>query len=100
MAAVVTAAGSSVHRAGYAWGRAVARYFRWAVPVGAATRRAVRLPRWDGLLIPLPGAHVAFVLGQPIHLPSDSRPPAGLPARAAFVRKMMLDLGLSFAVDV
>jgi lysophospholipid acyltransferase (LPLAT)-like uncharacterized protein len=34
--------------------------------VGVAVKPAWRLPRWDRLLIPLPGATAAFALGEPI----------------------------------
>jgi lysophospholipid acyltransferase (LPLAT)-like uncharacterized protein len=33
-------------------------------PVGSAASRYVRLPRWDRMLVPLPGAHVTLVVGR------------------------------------
>ena len=36
------------------------------VVVGAAARPALRVPRWDHHLVPLPGAQIAVVLGEPI----------------------------------
>jgi lysophospholipid acyltransferase (LPLAT)-like uncharacterized protein len=38
------------------------------VPMGYAVRPAVRLPRWDRLLVPLPNARIAVVCGAPIHI--------------------------------
>lgn len=35
-------------------------------PVGASASKAVRLRGWDKMMIPLPGAHVAFVVGAPL----------------------------------
>jgi lysophospholipid acyltransferase (LPLAT)-like uncharacterized protein len=35
------------------------------VPVGFAAWPAVRVPRWDRLIVPLPGARVVFVVGKP-----------------------------------
>lgn len=36
------------------------------VVVAAAARPAVRLPRWDRHLVPLPGPDIAIVYGEPI----------------------------------
>ena len=36
------------------------------IAVGAAARPALRVPRWDHHLVPLPRAHIALVLGEPI----------------------------------
>src|SRR5262245_34451911 len=33
-------------------------------PVGASARPCLRLPRWDRLIVPLPGARVALVIGE------------------------------------
>ena len=38
------------------------------VVIGAATRPAIRYPRWDRHLIPLPGAPIALVYGEPIFI--------------------------------
>lgn len=32
-------------------------------PIGASARPAVRLPRWDRLIVPLPSARIAVVIG-------------------------------------
>ena len=34
--------------------------------IGAAARPALRVPRWDRHLVPLPSAHIAIVYGEPI----------------------------------
>lgn len=39
--------------------------------VGFAARPAVRVPRWDRHLVPLPGARMSIVLGKPIRLARD-----------------------------
>jgi lysophospholipid acyltransferase (LPLAT)-like uncharacterized protein len=36
------------------------------VVLGVAARPAVRLPRWDHHLFPIPGARIAVVYGEPI----------------------------------
>jgi len=41
------------------------------MPVGFAARPAVRAPRWDRHLIPLPGARMSIVIGKPIRLARD-----------------------------
>lgn len=38
------------------------------VPVGIAAKPALALPRWDRMVLPLPGATVVHVFGQPIQL--------------------------------
>jgi lysophospholipid acyltransferase (LPLAT)-like uncharacterized protein len=43
------------------------------VPVGFAAAPALHVPRWDRLLVPLPGARVAIRLGEPIHVAADER---------------------------
>lgn len=44
------------------------------LPIGAATRAAVRLTSWDRLTIPLPFARVSIVVGPPITIPRDFAP--------------------------
>lgn len=39
--------------------------------VGFAARPAVRVPRWDRHLVPLPGARMSIVLGKPVRLARD-----------------------------
>ncbi len=39
--------------------------------VGFAARPAVRVPRWDRHLVPLPGARLTVVLGKPLRLARD-----------------------------
>ena len=39
--------------------------------VGFAARPAVRVPRWDRHLVPLPGARMSIAIGNPIRLPRD-----------------------------
>ncbi len=53
------------------------------VVIGAATRPAVRHPRWDRHLIPLPGAQVALVYGEPIVVDRDTEIDDALRARVA-----------------
>jgi lysophospholipid acyltransferase (LPLAT)-like uncharacterized protein len=36
------------------------------VPVGSAASPALRFPRWDRLLVPIPGARTAVVVGAPL----------------------------------
>ncbi|MEZ4862760.1 MAG: hypothetical protein R3C14_15700 [Caldilineaceae bacterium] len=38
------------------------------IPVGTAASPSIRLPRWDRLVMPLPGAKVVHIFGQPIRL--------------------------------
>jgi lysophospholipid acyltransferase (LPLAT)-like uncharacterized protein len=38
------------------------------IPVGFAAWPAVRVPRWDRMIVPLPGARVVFVVGKPIRV--------------------------------
>lgn len=38
------------------------------VPVGAAAAPVLRLPRWDRLMVPLPGARAELLCGPPIHV--------------------------------
>ncbi len=38
------------------------------IPVGIAATPSIALPRWDRMVLPLPGARVAHVVGQPIRL--------------------------------
>lgn len=38
------------------------------VPVGIAARPSVALPRWDRMVLPLPGATVVHAFGQPIQM--------------------------------
>ncbi len=40
--------------------------------VGFAARPAIRIPRWDRHLVPLPGARFATVFGTPIHIPRNT----------------------------
>ena len=42
------------------------------VVVGSAARPAVHFPRWDRQLVPLPGAKVAVVYGEPILIERDT----------------------------
>jgi lysophospholipid acyltransferase (LPLAT)-like uncharacterized protein len=54
---------AGVVRPGAIW---LARYTEVPiVPVGFAAWPAVRFPRWDRLIVPLPGARVVFVVGKP-----------------------------------
>lgn len=41
------------------------------VPAGIAAHPAVRVPRWDHHLIPLPGARIAMVFGNGLRVPDD-----------------------------
>lgn len=45
------------------------------IPGGIAARPSVSYPRWDRQLIPLPGARVSLVLGDPISLGRDDALP-------------------------
>ena len=38
------------------------------IPVGIAATPSIALPRWDRMVLPLPGAKVVHVFGEPIHL--------------------------------
>lgn len=40
------------------------------IPVGTAATPSIALPRWDRMILPLPGAKVAHVFGQPLQLPT------------------------------
>ena len=51
------------------------------IPIGFAARPAVRWPRWDRQIIPLPGARVAAVIGPPIVV--EQRRPIDAARRAA-----------------
>jgi lysophospholipid acyltransferase (LPLAT)-like uncharacterized protein len=42
-------------------------------PVGCAAWPALRLPRWDRLILPLPGARIVMVTGAPLAFRSPSR---------------------------
>jgi lysophospholipid acyltransferase (LPLAT)-like uncharacterized protein len=41
------------------------------VPSGIAAHPAVRVPRWDRHLVPLPGARIAMVFGNGLRVPDD-----------------------------
>lgn len=41
------------------------------LPCAARTSRAIRLPTWDGMLLPLPFARGILVVGEPIAVPRD-----------------------------
>jgi lysophospholipid acyltransferase (LPLAT)-like uncharacterized protein len=43
-------------------------------PISYAASRAKRLRSWDRLIVPLPCARVAVVVGEPIHVPRDADP--------------------------
>ena len=74
---VVLAADGSAHgpakrvRRGAFW--LAARSGCAIIPIGVAVRPAARLPRWDRLLIPLPGASVSFAFGEPIRVGPNAR---------------------------
>jgi lysophospholipid acyltransferase (LPLAT)-like uncharacterized protein len=43
------------------------------VPAAFAARPALRLPRWDRHLVPLPGAQIAVVFGAPVRLERNTK---------------------------
>jgi lysophospholipid acyltransferase (LPLAT)-like uncharacterized protein len=43
------------------------------VPVGCAVRPALRVPRWDRLMVPLPGARSVATIDQPIRIDRSQR---------------------------
>jgi lysophospholipid acyltransferase (LPLAT)-like uncharacterized protein len=48
------------------------------VPVGYAARPALHLPRWDRLIVPVPGARMATSVGEPISIAPHQRVNAAL----------------------
>jgi len=53
------------------------------VPVAMAATRAWELRSWDRMPVPLPGARVEVVYGEPVRIPRDARPEVWGPRIAA-----------------
>lgn len=57
-------------------------------PAAFGASRSVELGSWDRLRIPLPGARVHYVVGEPLAVPPDSSPEQGEALRAELERRL------------
>ncbi len=58
------------------------------IPVALAATRFRQLPGWDRMLVPLPGARVDVVYGEPLALPRDATPEEWGPRLEAAIEKV------------